>query len=129
MSSYNKAIICGNCSSDVESRQLPNGSQFAGFQVATNEKYKTKDGQWQEKADFHSIETYAGLAETCAKYVSKGMRVLVEGRIENKTWEKDGVKHYKTIIKADKVVFLSASKQQKPDDGFGDFGNEPNFNF
>lgn len=133
MSSYNKAIICGNVSSDVESRALPSGSTFAGFSVATNEKYKTKDGQQQEKADFHSVEVYAGLADTCAKYVQKGMKVLVEGRIENKSWEKDGVKHYKTIIKADKVLFLSQGKgagQQKDDfDQRGQFGDEPNFNF
>lgn len=127
MSSVNKAFILGNVTNDPESRQLPN-STFCGFGVATNKKW-TSNGERKEKASFHTIETYAGLADVCAKFVTKGMTVLIEGEIEYKEWDKEGVKHYKTVIKADKVHFLGGKGEKKNDNnsggGFGD--DEPSF--
>jgi len=100
----NKAIIIGNVVRDPEVRQIPSGQSVASFSIATNRMWTDKTGQKQQKAEFHNIVAWGKLAEICQKYLNKGKLVMVEGRIETRSWEgQDGVKKYKTEIIAENV--------------------------
>ena len=102
----NKAIIIGNLTRDPELRALPSGIQVASFSVATNRVWKDKNGARQESSDFHNIVVFGRQAETTAQYMKKGSSVLIEGRIQNRSWDgKDGQKHSRTEIVADRVQF------------------------
>lgn len=101
----NKAFIYGNLTRDPELRALPGGSQVSSFSVATNRVYKKQDGSKQEQADFHNIVVFGRQAETCAQYLKKGSGVFIEGRIQTRSWDKDGQKQYRTEIIAERVQF------------------------
>jgi len=101
----NKAMVFGNLTRDPELRALPSGAAVCSFSIATNRTYKKADGQKQEEVEFHNIVVFGRQAETCAQYLKKGSTAYVEGRIKTRSWEKDGVKHYKTEINADTVQF------------------------
>lgn len=101
----NKAFIIGNLTRDPELRSLPSGVQVATFGVATNRVWKDKDGAKQESAEFHNIVVFGRQAETTAQYLKKGSSVLVEGRLQTRSWESDGVKKYRTEIVADRIQF------------------------
>jgi len=101
----NKALIIGNLTRDPELRSLPSGIQVATFGVATNRVWKDKDGARQENTDFHNVVVFGRQAETTAQYLKKGSMVLVEGRMQTRSWDADGVKKYRTEIVADRVQF------------------------
>jgi single-strand DNA-binding protein len=102
----NKAIVYGNLTRDPEVRSLPSGIQVCSFSVATNRVYKDKNGAKQEQADFHNIVVFGRQAETAGQYLKKGSSVLVEGRMQTRSWDdKDGQKKYRTEIVADRVQF------------------------
>ena len=101
----NKAIIIGNLTRDPEMKTLPSGVSVTNFSVATNRVYKDKDGNKQEQVEFHNIVVFGRQAETTAQYLKKGSSVLIEGRIQTRSWEADGVKKYRTEIVADRVQF------------------------
>lgn len=107
MASYNKVTIMGNLGQDPELRRTQNDKAVCNFSVATTEKFNDK-----EETTWHSCVTWNATAENCAKYLSKGSGVLVEGKLQTKSWEKDGVKHYKTEILANNVQFTD----KKPKD-------------
>lgn len=102
----NKAIIAGNLTRDPELRSLPSGIAVTNFSVATNRVWKDKDGNKQEAADFHNVVVFGRQAETSAQYLKKGSGVLVEGRMQTRSWDADdGSKRYRTEIIADRVQF------------------------
>lgn len=102
----NKAIVYGNLTRDPELRSLPSGIQVASFSVATNRVWKDKNGAKQESSDFHNIVVFGRQAETAAQYLRKGSSVLVEGRMQTRSWDaQDGQKKYRTEIVADRVQF------------------------
>jgi len=102
----NKAFIIGNLTRDPEMRSLPSGIQVASFSVATNRVYKDKNGARQESADFHNVVVFGRQAEIVNQYLKKGSSVLVEGRMQTRSWDaKDGQKKYRTEIVADRVQF------------------------
>jgi single-strand DNA-binding protein len=101
----NKAIIFGNLTRDPEVRALPSGMNVASFGVATNRVYKDRDGKKQEQTDFHNISVFGRQADTVKQYLHKGDSVYVEGRIQTRSWEKDGQKQYRTEIVAERVQF------------------------
>lgn len=103
----NKAIIIGNLTRDPEMRALPSGYQVCSFSVATNRVWKDKDGNKKEEADFHNIVVFGRQAETCGQYLKRGQSVLVEGRIQTRSWDDKatGQKKYRTEIVADRVQF------------------------
>lgn len=102
----NKALVIGNLTRDPELRSLPSGVQVASFGVATNRVYKDKNGVKQESADFHNIVVFGRQAETVSQYLRKGSSVLVEGRMQTRSWDSpDGKKNYRTEIVADRVQF------------------------
>lgn len=103
--SVNRAILIGNLGRDPEVRYLPSGQSVANFSIATTESY-SKDGQRQEKTEWHNIAAWGKLAEICAQYLKKGRQVYVEGRITTRMYEKGGEKRYATEIVAQTIQFL-----------------------
>jgi single-strand DNA-binding protein len=101
----NKAFIIGNLTRDPELKALPSGTKVCSFSVATNRIYKDKDGARQETAEYHNIVAFAKLGELAGQYLKKGQQVLVEGRIQTRSWETNGEKKYRTEIVADNVQF------------------------
>lgn len=101
----NKAFVFGNLTRDPELRSLPSGVQVTSFSVATNRVWKDKEGAKQEATEYHNIVVFGRQAETSAQYLKKGSSVLIEGRLQTRSWESDGVKKYRTEIVADRVQF------------------------
>ncbi len=102
----NKALIIGNLTRDPEMKSLPSGMQVTSFSVATNRVWKDKNGAKQESTDYHNIVVFGRQAETASQYLKKGASVLVEGRIQTRSWDgQDGKKQYRTEIVADRVQF------------------------
>jgi single-strand DNA-binding protein len=102
----NKALIIGNITRDPELKALPGGSKVCTFSVATNRVWKDKSGAKQEAVDYHNIVVFARQAETAAQYLKKGSSVLVEGRMQTRSWDAtDGQKKYRTEVVADRVQF------------------------
>ncbi len=96
---FNKAIILGNLTRDPETRTLPSGQPVTNFSVATNRVYTDKSGAKQQSVEFHNIVAFGKLADICSRYLNKGKMVLVEGRIQTRSWQaQDGSKRYRTEI-------------------------------
>ena len=103
----NKVILIGRLGADPELRYMPNGDPVANFNLATNESYKDKDGNTQEKTEWHRIVAFRRLAEICGEYLKKGKLVYIEGRIQSRSWEdKNGMKRYTTEIVANTMQML-----------------------
>ena len=113
----NKVLLFGNLTRDPEIKALPSGMQVATFGVATNRVFRDRSGNKQEQADFHNVVVFGRQAETVAQYLKKGASAFVEGRIQTRTWEKDGEKRSRTEIVAERVQF-------GPRGGTGGGGNE-----
>ncbi len=103
----NKALIIGNLTRDPELRALPSGIQVASLSVATNRVWKDKNGAKQEAADFHNVVVFGRQAETSAQYLKKGQQVMVEGRMQTRSWDDKGTgeKKYRTEVVADRIQF------------------------
>jgi single-strand DNA-binding protein len=101
----NKAYIIGNLTRDPELKALPSGIKVCNFSVATSRKFRDKEGQMQETAEFHNVVVFSKLAELCAQYLRKGQQALVEGRLQTRSWEQNGEKKYRTEIIAENVQF------------------------
>jgi len=101
----NKAMIYGNLTRDPELKALPSGMNVCSFSLATNRVYNDRDGNRQEAVDYHNIVVFGKQAENCAKYLSKGNGAYVEGRLQTRSWESNGQKHYRTEVVADRVQF------------------------
>ncbi len=104
--SFNQAIVLGNLTRDPELRTTPNGQNVASFAVATNRMWQDQNGERQEAVEFHEIVAWGKLAELASQYLSKGRKVMVVGRLQTRTWEKDGVKQRRTEIVANDISFL-----------------------
>src|SRR3990167_916511 len=103
---FNRAIIVGNLTRDPELRSLPSGVQIATIGVATNRVWKDKSGAKQESTDYHNVVVFGRQAQTTAQYLRKGASVLVEGRMQTRSWDAaDGTKKYRTEVVADRVQF------------------------
>lgn len=137
MAGINKVIIVGRLGSNPELKTLSPGNMVATFSVATSESW-IKDGQKQERTEWHRIVVWGKQAENCSKYLSKGRQVYVEGRLQTRQWEdQQGQKKYSTEIVAQTVQFLGSGGaetsnsygSQQQNEGFEaqDFGPEPKF--
>jgi single-strand DNA-binding protein len=103
----NKAMIIGNLTRDPEMRNTPSGQAVASFSVATNLVWTDQSGQQQKKTEFHNIIAWRKLADICAKYLHKGSKVFIEGRLQTTDWTgQDGVKRYRTEIVAENMIML-----------------------
>jgi single-strand DNA-binding protein len=103
----NKVILVGNLGADPEMRYTPSGQGVCEMRLATNESWTDKQGQRQERTEWHRIVVWGKRGEVCAKYLSKGRQVYVEGKLRTRSWEdNDGNKRYMTEIIANDVQFL-----------------------
>lgn len=116
----NKVILMGNLGRDPEVKEFDNGGSVTKFPVATSRKYKNRDGELVEDTTWHEVEVSGNSADACAKYLSKGSKVLVEGSIAVRKYEKDGEKRSFTSIRAQRVDFVSTKAE-----GGDDRGNAP----
>ncbi|MEW6618305.1 MAG: single-stranded DNA-binding protein [bacterium] len=111
MANYNRVIIAGNLTRDPELRYIPSGQPVANFTVAINRSYITQAGERREETSFIPVVVWRKQAETCNQYLSKGSPVLVEGRLQQRSWEtQEGQKRSIIEVVADRVVFLGGAK-------------------
>ena len=124
MSGVNKATIIGHLGQDPTVKYFDDGSCVVNFTVATSESWKDKTtGEKKEKTEWHRVTAYRAIAEICAKYLHKGKQVYIEGKLQTREWEKDGVKHYTTEIIAGQMQMLgSKSDGQAQGGGGGQYG-------
>jgi single-strand DNA-binding protein len=103
----NKAFLFGNLTRDPEMKSLPNGNKVTSFSLATNRVYKDQEGNKQEQVEYHNIVVFGRQAETSAQYLKKGQGVMIEGRIQTRSWDDKttGEKKYRTEVVADAVQF------------------------
>ena len=106
--SVNKVILVGNLGKDPEVKYTPQGTAVAKITVATNESFKDKGGQWQERTEWHNVVLWQRLAEIAGEYLKKGSKVYIEGRLQTRSWEdkQTNQKKYMTEIVAGTMVLL-----------------------
>jgi len=109
MKSVNKVILVGNLGKDPEVKYTPQGTPVAKFSLATNERFKDKDGNWQDRTEWHNIVLWQRLAEVASQYLKKGNKVYIEGRLRTDSWDdkQSGQKKYMTQIVGSDLVLLS----------------------
>ena len=113
--SLNRVQLIGNLTRDPEMKQIPGGQTVTSFGIATNLSWTDKDGNKQDKAEFHNIVAWRKLAEICGQYLRKGSKVFVEGRLQTRDWEaEDGSKRYRTEIVADNMIMLDRKGDYDP---------------
>src|SRR5215471_9258843 len=108
MGSVNKVILIGNLGADPELKYTPSSRPLCNLRIATTEVFKDKGGQRQERTEWHRVTVWGDQAENCSKYLSKGRSVYVEGKLQTRSYEKEGQKHWATDVVADRVVFLGS---------------------
>ena len=120
MASVNKVILIGNLGRDPELRYTQGGQAVANFTMATTERFSTRDGDKQERTEWHRIVAWGRTGELCAQYLSKGRSAYIEGRLQTREWEdKEGNKRRTTEVVANTVQFLGGRG------GAGGQGGEP----
>ena len=129
----NKVILVGNAGNDPEFRVMPNGNGVANVSLATSETWKDKStGDQQEKTEWHRVIFFNRLAEIVEQYIKKGSKLYIEGRLQTRSWEQDGVKRYTTEIVASEMQMLDSrgggdsSFGQGQGQGQGQGGGAPN---
>lgn len=124
--SVNKVILVGNLGKDPELRYTASGTAVANFSLATTERYKDRDGNSQEKTEWHNIVAWRQLAEICGKYLGKGRQVYIEGKIQTRSYEdRDGNRRYITEIVADQMQMLGRPGDDNSGGGGGYQRREP----
>lgn len=109
----NKALLIWNITKDPEVRQTESGKTVVSCSLATNEFYKDQIGERQQQTDFHNLTAFWKTAELFEKFVKKGQKIFVEGKIKTRSWEaQDGSKRYSTFVLVDKVEFLGGKKEE-----------------
>jgi single-strand DNA-binding protein len=111
--SVNKVILVGNVGQDPEVKYTPSGIPLAKFSLATNERYKDKAGEWQDRTEWHNVLAWQRLAEIVGEYVKKGSKLYIEGRLQTSSWEdrNSGEKKYRTEIVANDLVLLGGRSE------------------
>lgn len=109
MAGLNKVMLIGRLGRDPELRYTPGGLAIANFSIATSEEWKDKDsGEKKERTEWHRIVVFGKLGELCGEYLAKGRQAYIEGRLQTRSWEKDGATRYTTEIIASNIQFLGA---------------------
>jgi single-strand DNA-binding protein len=112
--SVNKVILLGNVGKDPEIRSTGSGTMVASFGLATSERYKDQQGNWQDRTEWHNVVAYARLAEIVRDYVKKGSKLFIEGRLTTRNWEDKefaGRKVYRTEIIVNDLSLLSGREE------------------
>jgi len=135
MASYNRVILLGNLTRDVEVRYLQSGTAVADIGLAVNDRRKNQSGEWIEETTFVDVTLWGRTAEVAGEYLSKGSPILVEGRLKYDTWEKDGQKRSKLSVVCERMQMVGgrgggaggggSGRSQQYDDGGVDYGDAP----
>lgn len=125
MATLNKVFLIGNLTRDPEVRYLPSGKAVAEIRMAINNKFKLASGEEREETCFVGVVVWGKQAETCGQYLSKGSPLLVEGRLQYDEWEKDGQKHNRLRVVADRTQFIGAPRRAEYSDSAEPAGGEP----
>jgi len=132
MAGINKVILVGNLGKDPEVKTVSSGVQVARFSVATSESYTNKEGQKIENTEWHNIVLWRGLATVAEKYLKKGNKVYIEGKLRNRQYDdKDGIKRYTTEVEATDMLLLDRPQGQGQNNNSGNnYGgqNQNNYN-
>lgn len=122
MASLNKVMLIGNLGKDPEVRFTASGQAVASFSLATSEKFKSKNGEWEERTEWHNITLWGKLAEIAGEYLTKGKTIFVEGRLQTRKWQdKSGNDRYTTDVVCDKMQMLSPKGERSG----GEFAASP----
>lgn len=109
MASLNKVMLIGNLGKDPEVRYTTSGTPVASFSLATSERFKGKNGDWEEKTEWHNVILWGRLAEIAGEYLGKGKTVYIEGRLQTRKWQdREGKDRYTTEVVGEKMQMLSA---------------------
>src|SRR5437762_7873202 len=121
--SVNKVILLGNLGKDPEVKYTPQGTAVAKFSLATTERYKDKEGNWQDRTEWHNIVAWQRLAEIVGEYLKKGNKVYIEGAIRTNSWDdrESGQKKYRTEIIANDLVLLGGRGEGGSEEGGGGY--------
>jgi len=113
--SVNKVILIGNLGKDPELKHTSGGTAVAKFTLATNERFKDKDGNWQVRTEWHNITCWARLAEIASEYLKKGRTVYIEGSLRTDSWDdkQSGQKRYQTYVNASDLVLLGGGRSEE----------------
>ena len=136
--SVNKVILVGNLGKDPELRYTPNGTAVANFPLATSENFKDRDGNRQERTEWHNIVAWRQLAEICGKYLHKGKQIYIEGKLQTRKWQdKNGVDRYTTEVVADSMQMLGragddssyaqGNSNSRNEDNRSDYGRQDSY--
>jgi single-strand DNA-binding protein len=135
MASFNRVILLGNLTRDVEVRYLQSGTAVADIGMAVNDRRKGQNGEWIEETTFVDVTLWGRTAEVAGEYLSKGSPLLVEGRLKYDTWEKDGQKRSKLSVVCERMQMVGSKggggggggrgPSQNYDEGGGDYGDAP----
>lgn len=117
MSGVNKAIILGHLGRDPELKYLQSGQPVCNLNIATSRKYTNKQNEQVEETEWHRVTVWGKQAEHCNNFLTKGRQVYVEGRLETRSYDKDGQKHYTTSIVADTVQFIGGAPGERQEGG------------
>ena len=110
MATFNSVVLVGNLTKDVEIRFTAGGTAVGSFSLAVNERVKNGE-EWKDYANFFDVTIFGKTAEACAEHLAKGRPVLVAGRLRHERWEKDGQKHSRVKVLAEKVQFLGSKPE------------------
>jgi single-strand DNA-binding protein len=111
--SLNRVCLLGNLGGDPEMKTTPQGKSVCTLNIATNDTFKDKNGEWKEITDWHKVILWEGLADTAHKYLRKGRKVYIEGRLKTRSYDdKDGVKRYITEVTASIMIMLDGGRDQ-----------------
>jgi single-strand DNA-binding protein len=125
----NKVMIIGRLGRDPEMRYTPSGRPVTTFSVATSRTWNTADGERRAETEWFNVVAWSNLAEICKQYLSKGQRVYIEGRLQNRHWEdSEGNKHSSTEIVANEMIMLDSRREGEASDE-SDLGDEDEFPF
>ena len=124
--SVNKVILVGNVGKDPEVKYSPSGTPIAKFSLATNEKYKDRSDEWQERTEWHNIVAWQPLAEIVGEYVKKGSKLYIEGKLQTSSWEdrESGTRKYRTEIVVRDLVLLGSHENGGSEDRSSQNGDQ-----
>lgn len=111
MAGVNKVILIGNVGKDPEVRAMDNGRKVANFSLATTETYKDRNGERVDKTEWHNIHFWGPVADVIERYVSKGSKLFIEGKLRTRSYEQDGVKKYVTEIEGQNLTMLDSAQR------------------
>ena len=128
MYGINKVILVGNLGTDPEIKKTASQQTVTQFSLATSDSWVNKEGERQEKTEWHRIVVWGKLAETCAKHLAKGRQVFIEGRLQTRSWETEqGQKKFMTEVVANQVLFLGRAPHDKDTATTDTYKKEPEF--